>query len=377
MRLAFVSIMGGAAWAASEELWADAARNALTAGHQVLVSVYERSANAAQIAELHDAGARIHLRSFNRWMRKSAILTRLRGTFAELQSFDADAICINQGGTYDITRSGNMTVLRRYLESTRIPFVLLCHCEQTEPRGIKKRRSQSVFAQAAVVGVLAKNLRELSERHLDMQLPNARVFQNPLRRLNFEYLAWPATPELRMAFVGRLEPVKGIDILIDALSTPNWRQRDWRLTLCGVGPEESALRHRAQAAGIGDRITFAGFVKDIVEVWKNHHILTMSSRLEGIPIAITEAMLCGRPVLATDIGGIREALVDGKTGFLIEQPDLHSVVATLERCWEHRGRLESMGRTAYEVTRAARDPNPGKTLVEWLTHSRSSTDIPS
>ena len=374
MRLAFVSIMGGAAWAACEELWADAARSALAAGHEVLVSVYERSANAPQILQLRAAGAQIDLRSFNRWLRKSATLTTLAGTFGALERFGADAICISQGGTYDVARSGNMQVLRRVLERTQIPYVLLCHCEQSGPHGLKKRRAQRVFAAASVIGVLSRNLRELSEQHLAMGLGNARIFQNPLRSLNFEYLAWPAQEILRLAFVGRLDRVKGIDLLIDALAALPWRERKWRLTLCGVGPEEAALRQRAQAAGIGERITFAGFVTDVVEVWRHHHVLTMSSRLEGIPIAITEAMLCGRPVIATDIGGIREALSDGASGFLIEKPTLEAVAKALERCWERRDALESMGRTAYESTRAGLDPQPGGTLVRWLTGSKTAPE---
>jgi glycosyltransferase involved in cell wall biosynthesis len=367
MRLAFVSIMSGAAWAACEELWADAARQALLAGHEVLVSVYERAGSTPQVLALQAAGAKIDLRSMNRWVRKSAVIAKLSGTFSALEQFDADSICVSQGGTYDIARSGNMRVLRNILAHQSKPYVLLCHCQQDAPRRAKQRRARKVLPQAAVLGMLSNNLGKLSERHLNVRLENVRIFQNPLKLRDCSPLPWPPNEILRLAFVGRLEHVKGLDLLIDALATPAWRQRPWKLTICGAGPDRSTLEQRVSDAGLGKRIEFAGFVNNIVDVWKEHHVLVMSSRLEGIPIALTEAMLCGRPVVASDVGGIREALVDGKSGFLIEQPALPQVMAALERLWEQRGALESMGRVAFDSTVAARDGNPGGTLVKWLT----------
>ena len=369
MRLAFVSIMRRSEWAACEELWADAARQALTSGHEVFVSVYERSENAPQIAELRAAGAIINVRSDNHWGNKSAIISRVQNTFGALKQFDAEAICVSQGGTYDITRSGAMHVLRTILKRNGTPYVLLCHCQQAAPRSARRKRARKVFGDAAVLGMLSKNLRSLSEQHLGTRLDNVRIFQNPLKLKSLNCLPWPRESTLRMAFVGRLEHVKGLDLLVDALAAPIWRERDWRLTICGSGPDRRLLEERVNAAGLSNRIAFAGFVTDISDVWATHHVLVMSSRLEGIPIALTEAMLCGRPVVATNVGGIGEALQDGRSGFLIEHAAVADVTAALERMWSNRSQLESMGRFAFESTLAARDPNPGATLVNWMAKS--------
>src|SRR5215831_5632026 len=284
MRVAFVSIMNGASWAASEELWAAAARQALVDGHEVLVSIYDKAADAPQIAELQRAGAQIALRSSNRWMRKSAILTALGGAFGQLERFRADVFCISQGGTYDISRSGNMRVLRSLIKRRRMPYVLLCHCQQVPPRRGRLRCAQGMLSGAAILGMLSKNLQLLSEQHLGVRLNNVRVFQNPLKHRDFARLPWPEQATLKMAFVGRLEPVKGLDLLIDALTSRQWHDRDWHLTVCGSGPDREALEQRAELAGIANRITFAGFVTDVAAMWRTHHVLVMPSRMEGIPI---------------------------------------------------------------------------------------------
>ena len=367
MRLAFVSIMSGAPWGACEELWAAAARRALADGHQVFVSIFASSKDAPQIVDLAKRGATIDLRTMNRVVRKWTWLTRLHDTFGPLRRFGAEAVCVNQGGTYDVGRRGNYAVLAEFLMASRTPYLVLCHCEQPRPSRGPGLRAREVFERAAVVGMLADNLRVLTEQHLETSLNSVRVFRNPIKLASRAVLPWPKSNALRMAFVGRLETVKGLDLLVEALSMPEWHSRDWHLTICGAGVDRAWAEERVRTNGLAERIVFAGYVTDIAGLWLNHHLLVMPSRYEGIPIALTEAMLCGRPVIATDVGGIREALDDGKSGFLIERADLKSLSAALERAWTERARLESMGAHAFEQAQSLLDPDPGATIVGWLT----------
>ncbi len=377
MRIAFVSLMAGSPWAASEVLWAETAHLALEQGHDVLVSTLAWRDRPPAITELERRGARIDGRPLNFWYRRSIVLTRLCGSFTALRTFKPDVICISQGGTYDIARSGANAVLRHTLRRLRAPYVLLCHCEQPAPPERNLRRARQVFDRAAVVGMVASRLRTISEDHLAGAISNMRVFHNPVNLKRIEYLPWPAAPgPVRFASVGRLDPVKNIGALIEALSRPPWKERDWTLTVYGAGPERLILEQQVRQKSLGNRIQFAGYVDDIAAVWATHHVLIMPSRFEGVPLAMIEAMLCGRPVVATDIGGIAEWIDDGHNGFLIANPTPLDIGAALERLWSQRDQLELLGKHAHERTLAKRDSNPARTLLDWIEMAASTSRAP-
>lgn len=369
MRLAFVSIMARSPWGACEALWAQTAQRALQLGHEVLVSVYRWDECPVAITELELAGARIDFRPRDRWSRRSTLVSRLRRTYKALEEFAPQAICVSQGGTYDIARGGSISELRSALARICAPYVLLCHCEQPAPHHRRLQRARPAFTNAAVVGVLADRLRYLSEAHLGIALPQARVFHNPVNLQQIGLLPWPADKSLRLAFVGRLDPVKNLKLLADVLAAPAWLERDWILTVCGIGPERDLVEHHP---ALRDRVRFAGYVRDIAAVWAAHHVLVMPSQFEGVPLAMIEAMLCGRPVVATDIGGIAEWLQEGRSGFLITQATAADVNHALERMWTNRRQLAAMGIRAYEDALAKRDPDPAETLKNWLEQASIS-----
>jgi len=115
-----------------------------------------------------------------------------------------------------------------------------------------------------------------------------------------------------------------------------------------------------------DRVGFAGFVEVVEKIWAENHVLVMSSRYEGLPLTIVEAMLCARPIVATDVGGNAEIVEDGVTGFLADSPTVSSMTKTLERLWNRRSDLEEMGKAAAKSIREHVPPNPVRVLSEKL-----------
>ena len=107
------------------------------------------------------------------------------------------------------------------------------------------------------------------------------------------------------------------------------------------GDNRGSLERLAQRLGLADRVVFEGHVAGVEKIWSLNHVLVMPSRIEGLPLAIIEAMLCGRPVVATDVAGAE--VVDGVTGFLAEAATVGSVGNALERFWPAR-RLGKLGR---------------------------------
>lgn len=369
MRLAFVSLMTRTPWGACEVLWAETAQRALQAGHEVLISVLGWPELPPQIAALELAGARIERRPRADWLRRSAVLSRLRGTYKALEAFAPDAICVSQGGTYDIARSGSSSLLFDRIDRIGVPFVLLCHCEQPAPPARKLPAARMIFAKASIVGVLANKLRAVSESHLGTALPNTRIFHNPVNLREVKPLPWPQQEPLRLACVGRLDAVKNHATLLEVLALPAWRERNWTLTICGTGPLQEQLQEQVRKTGLDAKVKFAGYIEDIAALWATHHVLVMPSRFEGVPLALVEAMLCSRPVVAVDTGGIAEWLEDGRNGFLVPKPEREAVTIVLERMWTQRGQLEIMGGQAHESSMAKRDPDPAGTLLSWLTDS--------
>lgn len=367
MRIAFVSLMTGSPWAASEILWAQAAQFALQQGHEVLISTYDWPDRPPMLQELEQRGARLNLRPLSRWNRRSSLITLLQNTYGTLQRFKPDIICVNQGGTYDIARSGSNAVLRRTLYKLHVPYVLLCHCEQPPPPRRNLDKARQVFARAAIIGMVSDRLRAISQSHLRMAITNVRIFHNPVNLRRIEYVPWPGEGEtVRFAFVGRLEPVKNLGSLLSAFAEEKWHSRSWTLTVYGSGPDRNMLEQLVKQLSLEQRVQFAGYVNDLAAVWANHHVLLMPSRFEGVPLAMIEAMLCGRPVLATNVGGIADWLEEGRNGFLTPAPTPEAIGTALERLWQRRDELEQFGRCAHEMTMAKRDADPPRTLLNWM-----------
>jgi glycosyltransferase involved in cell wall biosynthesis len=152
-------------------------------------------------------------------------------------------------------------------------------------------------------------------------------------------------------------PSKGQDILFEALSAPQWVGRNWRLYLYGEGPMRNVLERLVQHFGLSERVVFAGH-RPVEEIWAWNHVLVMPSRAEGLPLAIVEAMLCARPVVATDVAGNSEVVEDGITGFLADAPTARSVGNAMERLWGNRAKIEAMGMAGAKKIRELVPPDP-------------------
>ena len=107
-------------------------------------------------------------------------------------------------------------------------------------------------------------------------------------------------------------------------------------------------------------------MSDIRSIWADNHLLVMPSRAEGTPLALVEAMICGRPSVVTDVGGNTEWIDEPSTGFVAEAPSARSLDNALERAWEARGHWESIGQRAHQVAVSKADPEPGEAVLSLL-----------
>lgn len=115
----------------------------------------------------------------------------------------------------------------------------------------------------------------------------------------------------------RLAPEKGIDVLLDAISQLKSKGKVCQCLIVGDGPLRDQLSRQATDAGLNGIVHFAGFSNEVARYLAAADVFVLSSRIEGLPLAILEAMSAGLPCVVTDAGGNAEAITNGEQGFVV------------------------------------------------------------
>jgi glycosyltransferase involved in cell wall biosynthesis len=131
--------------------------------------------------------------------------------------------------------------------------------------------------------------------------------------------------------VGRLAAVKNQGLMLQALAELRRSGVAARLVVVGDGPERDALSRQAAELGVSSDVSFAGFRKDVGSLLASADMFLLSSRYEGVSIALLEAMRAGLPVVATSVGGVPETVADGETGLLTPNDDAPAFAAAVRQ----------------------------------------------
>jgi glycosyltransferase involved in cell wall biosynthesis len=157
--------------------------------------------------------------------------------------------------------------------------------------------------------------------------------------------------------VGRLHPQKDFHTFLDAAARIAERVPAVRFVIAGDGPERSALREYAKALGLAERVRFAGHVEKMSELYAAADALLLTSRYEGTPLTVLEAMAMRVPVVASRLDGIEEAIADGEDGLLVAPGDVEGFgerVAALLADGAMRRRLTEAARKKIEASFSSR-----------------------
>lgn len=134
------------------------------------------------------------------------------------------------------------------------------------------------------------------------------------------------TDALVAGWIGRIAPEKGPDVFLDALA----QAPAWHGSLIGAGPLQDSLRSRAEALGVADRLHWHGSIPDASSRFDAFDVIVLSSRTEGTPIVLLEAMAAGIPLIATRVGGIPDAVGTGEA-YLVPPEDPLAIARCLEQ----------------------------------------------
>jgi glycosyltransferase involved in cell wall biosynthesis len=156
--------------------------------------------------------------------------------------------------------------------------------------------------------------------------------------------ALPRAPgfPVRGVCVGNVSYQKGFDLLVDASEL--MEDPPWRVSVLGEGPSREELSRRAAKRGV---IEFRGWSSDVAGALAAAEFACMPSRWESAPYAALEAMNAGRPLVAFDVDGVRDYLVDGVTGILVPPNDVQALSAALQRIATDDALRIELGRAAY------------------------------
>ncbi len=368
MKLAIVSNVSGCTWGGSEEVWYRMALQALQEGHEVVACLHPDLHGAMQLAEFEQSGGRLvgwqqsKVARFESWEQK------IFPSFSDRRLGNPDMVLLSCGSLPAITCVPGLMV---YLRKTRACFSVLCLFNaECVPFSCKERSEVTWLLENSAANIfVADQNRQLAVRQFGVGLACAHVFHGPLRESFDEPLAMP-DPSAPVVFscVARMETLwKGQDMLLEVLATKAWRERDWRLRLYGEGPDKEHVERLIKLFGLGEKAGFARFAREMRSIWQDSQVMVLPSRGEGTSLAMLEAMMCGRPVVTTDVGGNREVLEEGVSGWIAEGTTPQSLAEAMERCWEARKSWASMGARAHESAKRISDVQPSLRLLETLT----------
>ncbi|MCC7462936.1 MAG: glycosyltransferase [Gammaproteobacteria bacterium] len=160
------------------------------------------------------------------------------------------------------------------------------------------------------------------------------------------YAPQPQQPELDVIFVGRLAPIKRVDLFIGAIALARRRLPAIRAVIVGDGPERSALEAQARELDVHDCVQFAGHQKQIAPWLKRARLFMLCSDSEGLSLALMEAMLCGLPALVPAVGDLGDLVRDGENGYLVVERTPDAYAARLVELLGDAARLRRFGAAA-------------------------------
>jgi glycosyltransferase involved in cell wall biosynthesis len=182
----------------------------------------------------------------------------------------------------------------------------------------------AVYRHTRLIVVSESTRRELAEKGIPEA--NIDIVYNAVDHTRFKPAQDPKPSEPVIGYVGRIKRYKKIDYLLESMNIVLERLPQARLMLAGSGDYLPALVALAARLGISDRVEFMGFVseEEKIAMLQRAHVVVNPSSKEGWGVTVIEANACGTPVIASDVPGLRDAVVDGETGYLVPFGDVEA-----------------------------------------------------
>jgi glycosyltransferase involved in cell wall biosynthesis len=308
----------------------DHARAAATYGHRMVVLVDEGPSDCIHglisLSEERDGELRIVRMAYR---PKAVRLAGVLGALTVARRLAKEGIPVDLLHAH-VHRMGWPAMLAGAV--LRRPVVISEHSSEW-PRGLmtpaRLRRARIAFRRAALVCPVNRYLQQAIEsygvRATFRVVPNTvetRVFHPPD--------TWHGGSQIRVVNVALHVEVKGLGLLLRAFASVSARWPQLVLELIGEGPLTPTLKRLAMELGVGERVLFLGAVapEEVANRLRLSDVFVLASHSENMPLAVLEALCCGLPVAATDVGGVPEAV--GRDGVFAPSGNAASLAGALE-----------------------------------------------
>lgn len=360
-KIAFVST-NKSSWGGSEYLWYYTALKFSEKGYKVIASVPRWKdfpdslikLKSQNIELLFNTDISAYKRIFNRFVPSTLQFDYSKDGYKFLTDSNPGLVVVNQGGN-----TGGIDLME-YCINNNLKFVTISQAanEAKWPSDNLNKRLSIALPKAIMNYYVSKANIHLTEIQVSQKIENSKVIFNPF---NVDYnneIKYPEPAEnYFLANVARHEIfAKGQDILFQVLNEKKWRERNLAVNLYGKGEHTYSINKLKNYYKL-DRINIAGHIDPEI-IWKQNQALILTSRYEGLPLALVEAMLCGRTGIVTDVSGNPEIIIDNENGFLAKAPKAEFVDEALERAWSRRSEWQELGRKAKIYARSVIPEDP-------------------
>ncbi len=221
----------------------------------------------------------------------------------------------------------------------RLPIIMSMLSDRLSMTGIRGRALVSMMRRADLIITNSEAGQDALVGRLGVDASRVRVIRNSMPD---DVFVTPENDGAVVGFIGRLVPLKRVDVLIDAFAAIDMPSA--KLIIVGDGPERDSLQDHARGAGVGDRVIFTGALEDVSPVMKRFSCLALPSKYEGLPNAVLEAMAAGIPVVVRPVGDLPGVVVDGRTGILVGDESTGALAASIARALTDEGLRRSARR---------------------------------
>lgn len=367
----FISLMNGAPWGGSEELWFQTALYAAGNGYRVGCAFYEWPQKKERIDRLKTAGCQLYLfsnkgrekRTFFERMQYKVTKRRVKHYSRMLPFSEYDATVINLG--YLEIISHYWKHFYQYAKNYTLLFHVHSDDDPVKPKRKELLRKWIIHAKHNLFA--SERTQRFLESQLSINIPNADILINPisfkapddlspyplLRNGNYVFIML-ATLDARR---------KAQDNLIKALSTKKWKDRNWILHLYGGGESKQKLQQLIAENNLDEKVLLKGHTKDVKAALHDAHLLLQMTHIDAMPLAVVEAMAMAKPIVVSDVGDMPKWVEESKNGWVSADASVKLIDATLEKAWNERENWSAMGKQSF---RLFKDRFPADPAVHFL-----------
>ena len=341
----FLSLMNGAAWGGSEELWFRTALWMCRHDYKVGIGCYDWAEKQDRINELKNAGCAIYLLPNKKGLFKKVAIKKILNS---IPFEEYNLTVINQGGWEEILHSPFSNLYKKLRN-----YIILNHnYNENAVLSFQKQKLLQQWISGSKMNFGAtQKIFEVVENKFDISIDKKQTLINPITFTPDKApAAYPAFANAGCTWLMLAEldtARKAQDVLINALSSSKWKARNWQLHLYGKGKDKEKLEKLIIDLNLKNKVFLKGFTTNIKQTLFDCHLLLQCTRIDAMPLSVVEAMATGRPCVVSKVGDMPLWIEDGVNGFICPAVTVEGIDEVLENCWQQKNNWSAMGKNAF------------------------------